>query len=214
MRSTRSSRRPSPLRSQLGPHIVRVRRPPRRPLANLALSAGDFADLAVRAQALVTGPGRVVVVLEVVTTWVPSGPARGGGGGPAGEGYRPEPATSGGPGPTPSKGPGGCAQSWARAADGSLKGTASAGTRRRNRRRLGRSGPRRLERGHPGYLGRALDEGHDMEHLGRGRPDGHHPWLARRAAPRSWRRPRRSCPPRPTRTWRTRRNGRPHRRTS
>jgi acetoin utilization deacetylase AcuC-like enzyme len=69
------------------------------PLANLALSAGDFADLAVRAQALVTGPGRVVVVLE---GGYDLGAIRASAGAVAaallGEGYRPEPATSGGPG--------------------------------------------------------------------------------------------------------------------
>jgi acetoin utilization deacetylase AcuC-like enzyme len=69
------------------------------PLANLALSAGDFADLATRAKALVAGPGRVVVILEggydlgAITASAGAVAAA-----LLGEGYRPEPATSGGPG--------------------------------------------------------------------------------------------------------------------
>lgn len=69
------------------------------PIANLALSAGDFADLAARARGFAPAPGRVVVVLEggydlraisgstgaVLAAFL-------------GESYRPEPATSGGPG--------------------------------------------------------------------------------------------------------------------
>lgn len=69
------------------------------PLANLELSAGDFADLAARAKSFAPVPGRVVVVLEggydlraishstgaVLAALL-------------GESYRPEPATSGGPG--------------------------------------------------------------------------------------------------------------------
>jgi acetoin utilization deacetylase AcuC-like enzyme len=69
------------------------------PLANLELSAGDFADLAARAKSFAPAPGRVVVVLEggydlraishsagaVLAALL-------------GENYRPEPATSGGPG--------------------------------------------------------------------------------------------------------------------
>jgi acetoin utilization deacetylase AcuC-like enzyme len=69
------------------------------PLANLALSAGDFADMAKRAQAFAPAPGRLALVLEggydlaavahsagaVVSAL-------------QGESYRPEPATSGGPG--------------------------------------------------------------------------------------------------------------------
>jgi acetoin utilization deacetylase AcuC-like enzyme len=69
------------------------------PLANLELSAGDFADLAARAKGFAPAPGRVVVVLEggydlraishsagaVLAALL-------------GESYRPEPATSGGPG--------------------------------------------------------------------------------------------------------------------
>jgi acetoin utilization deacetylase AcuC-like enzyme len=69
------------------------------PLADLALSAGDFARLADRARRLAPGPGRLVLVLEggydlhalrlsagaavAATLEVP---------------YRPEPATAGGPG--------------------------------------------------------------------------------------------------------------------
>jgi acetoin utilization deacetylase AcuC-like enzyme len=69
------------------------------PLANLALSAGDYADMAARASSFAPGPGRLAVVLEggydlkaishsagaVLATLL-------------GQNYRPEPATSGGPG--------------------------------------------------------------------------------------------------------------------
>jgi len=69
------------------------------PLANLALSAGDYADMAGRANDFAPEPGRVVVLLEggydlaaithsagaVLSSLM-------------GGGYRPEPATSGGPG--------------------------------------------------------------------------------------------------------------------
>jgi len=69
------------------------------PLAQVELSAGDFADLAQRAKGLVSKPGRLVVVLEggydleavractgaVLASLL-------------GEHYRPEAATSGGPG--------------------------------------------------------------------------------------------------------------------
>jgi len=69
------------------------------PLANLCLSAGDFADLALRAKALVAGAGRVVVVLEggydMRAISASSGAVAAA---LLGEGYRPEPATSGGPG--------------------------------------------------------------------------------------------------------------------
>jgi acetoin utilization deacetylase AcuC-like enzyme len=69
------------------------------PLANLALSAGDFADLAARAQALVAGPGRVVVVLEGgYHLGAISASAGAVAAALMGEGYRPERATSGGPG--------------------------------------------------------------------------------------------------------------------
>ncbi len=69
------------------------------PLANLALSAGDFADLATRAKALVAGPGRVVVILvggyDLGAITASAGAVAAA---LLGEGYRPEPATSGGPG--------------------------------------------------------------------------------------------------------------------
>jgi acetoin utilization deacetylase AcuC-like enzyme len=69
------------------------------PLANLALSAGDYADMATRAKSFAPGPGRLAVVLEggydlnaishsagaVLAALL-------------GRDYRPEPATSGGPG--------------------------------------------------------------------------------------------------------------------
>jgi len=78
------------------------------PLANLALSAGDFADLAVRAQALVTGPGRVVVVLE---GGYDLGAIRASAGAVAAallaRATVPNPPRREGRGPTPSKGPGG-----------------------------------------------------------------------------------------------------------
>jgi acetoin utilization deacetylase AcuC-like enzyme len=69
------------------------------PLASLALSAGDFADLAARTRALVARPGRVMVVLE--GGYDMDAVSAGAGAVAAallGEGYRPEPATSGGPG--------------------------------------------------------------------------------------------------------------------
>jgi acetoin utilization deacetylase AcuC-like enzyme len=71
----------------------------RDPLANLALSAGDFADLAARAKSFAPEPGRVVVVLE--GGYDLSAITRSAGAvlsGLLGENYRPEPATSGGPG--------------------------------------------------------------------------------------------------------------------
>jgi acetoin utilization deacetylase AcuC-like enzyme len=69
------------------------------PLAHLALSAGDFGDMAARAMEFVNQPGRVVVVLEggydlaalsasagaVLASFL-------------GQNYRPEPPTQGGPG--------------------------------------------------------------------------------------------------------------------
>jgi acetoin utilization deacetylase AcuC-like enzyme len=69
------------------------------PLANLALSAGDYADLAARARAFAPRPGRVVVVLEggydltalTQSTGAVLSSLLGGG-------YRPERTTSGGPG--------------------------------------------------------------------------------------------------------------------
>jgi len=69
------------------------------PLANLALSAGDFADMAARARSYAPGPGRVVVVLEggydltalTRSTGAVFSALLGGD-------YRPEPPTSGGPG--------------------------------------------------------------------------------------------------------------------
>jgi len=69
------------------------------PLANLELSAGDFADLAARAKRFVPAPGRVVVVLE--GGYDLKGISHSTGAVLAallGESYRPEPATSGGPG--------------------------------------------------------------------------------------------------------------------
>jgi acetoin utilization deacetylase AcuC-like enzyme len=69
------------------------------PLANLALSAGDFADLAARAKALVPRPGRAVVVLEGgYDLDAVSASAGAVAAALLGEAYRPEPATSGGPG--------------------------------------------------------------------------------------------------------------------
>ena len=71
----------------------------RNPLANLALSAGDFADMAVRARDFAPSPGRVVVVLEggydltAVTRCAGAVLS-----GLLGGGYRPERRTSGGPG--------------------------------------------------------------------------------------------------------------------
>jgi acetoin utilization deacetylase AcuC-like enzyme len=69
------------------------------PLARLALSAGDFADLASRARELAPRPGRLVVVLE---GGYDLDALRQGSGSVfarlLGTEYRPEPATSGGPG--------------------------------------------------------------------------------------------------------------------
>ena len=68
------------------------------PLAGLALAAGDFADLTERARALVP-PGRLVLVLEggydldALSRSVGASAAAA-----VGVRYRPEPATSGGPG--------------------------------------------------------------------------------------------------------------------
>jgi acetoin utilization deacetylase AcuC-like enzyme len=69
------------------------------PLANLALSAGDFADMAARARSYAPGPGRGVVVLEggydltalTRSTGAVFSALMGGD-------YSPEPPTSGGPG--------------------------------------------------------------------------------------------------------------------
>lgn len=69
------------------------------PLANLALSAGDFAEMATRAKDFSPRPGRVVVVLEggydlnavTLCTGAVLSCLTGGS-------YRPEPPTSGGPG--------------------------------------------------------------------------------------------------------------------
>ena len=69
------------------------------PLADLAWSAGDFADLTVRVAGFAPGPGRVVAFLEggydldALARSVGATVAT-----LAGERYRPEPATSGGPG--------------------------------------------------------------------------------------------------------------------
>ncbi len=69
------------------------------PLANLALTAGDFADMAARARAMVQRPGRVVVVLEGgYDLNAISASAGAVAAALLGEGFRPEPATSGGPG--------------------------------------------------------------------------------------------------------------------
>ncbi len=69
------------------------------PLANLALTAGDFADLAARTGALVHRPGRVVVVLEGGYDFNAISDSAGAvASALLGEGFRPEPATSGGPG--------------------------------------------------------------------------------------------------------------------
>ncbi len=69
------------------------------PLANLELSAGDFADLAARAKSFAPAPGRVVVVLEggydLRAISLSAGAVLAA---LLGEDYRPEPATSGGPG--------------------------------------------------------------------------------------------------------------------
>jgi acetoin utilization deacetylase AcuC-like enzyme len=69
------------------------------PLADLAWSAGDYADLTVRVAACAPRPGRVVAFLEggydldALARSVGATVAT-----LAGERYRPEPATSGGPG--------------------------------------------------------------------------------------------------------------------
>jgi acetoin utilization deacetylase AcuC-like enzyme len=69
------------------------------PLADLAWSAGDFADLARRVAAFAPRPGRVIAVLEggydlaaLATSAGATAAAL------AGEGFRPEAATNGGPG--------------------------------------------------------------------------------------------------------------------
>jgi acetoin utilization deacetylase AcuC-like enzyme len=69
------------------------------PLANLELSAGDFADLAARAKSFAPVPGRVVVVLEGGYDLMAISHSTGAVlAALLGESYRPEPATSGGPG--------------------------------------------------------------------------------------------------------------------
>ena len=69
------------------------------PLAQLALSAGDFGDLARRARGFAPAPGRVVVVLEggydLDALSASTGAVMAA---MLGRNYRPEPATSGGPG--------------------------------------------------------------------------------------------------------------------
>ena len=69
------------------------------PLAHLALSAGDFGAMAARAKDFVAEPGRIVVVLEGGYD-LPALTASTGAvlAAVLGETYRPEPATSGGPG--------------------------------------------------------------------------------------------------------------------
>lgn len=69
------------------------------PLAHLALSAGDFGAMAARAKDFVAEPGRLVVVLEGGYD-LPALTASTGAvlAAVLGETYRPEPATSGGPG--------------------------------------------------------------------------------------------------------------------
>ena len=69
------------------------------PLAHLALSAGDFGAMATRAKDFVPEPGRIVVVLEGGYD-LPALSASTGAvlAAMLGETYRPEPATSGGPG--------------------------------------------------------------------------------------------------------------------
>ena len=99
-RSTRWSRRPSkpsgPPGCSYRPGFDAHRDDP---LANLALSAGDFADLAARTEALVHRPGRVVVVLEGgYDLDAISASAGAVAAALLGEGFRPEAATSGGPG--------------------------------------------------------------------------------------------------------------------
>jgi acetoin utilization deacetylase AcuC-like enzyme len=69
------------------------------PLANLELSAGDFADLAARAKGFAPGPGRVVVVLEGGYDLTAISHSTGAVlAALLGENYRAEPSTSGGPG--------------------------------------------------------------------------------------------------------------------
>ena len=69
------------------------------PLANMRLTAGDFADLTARAAALAGGPGRLALFLEggydlsALRTSVAACAAR-----LVGVDYRPEPASSGGAG--------------------------------------------------------------------------------------------------------------------
>jgi acetoin utilization deacetylase AcuC-like enzyme len=69
------------------------------PLAQLDLSAGDFADMAGRAKDFAPSPGRVIVVLEggydLDAVRLGTGAVLAGF---LGEPYHPEPATSGGPG--------------------------------------------------------------------------------------------------------------------
>jgi acetoin utilization deacetylase AcuC-like enzyme len=69
------------------------------PLANMALSAGDFGAMAARSKDFVPEPGRVLVVLEGGYD-LPALTASTGAvlAAMLGESYRPEPATSGGPG--------------------------------------------------------------------------------------------------------------------
>ena len=69
------------------------------PLAHLALSAGDFGAMAARAKDFVPEPGRIVIVLEGGYD-LPALTASTGAvlAAVLGETYRPEPATSGGPG--------------------------------------------------------------------------------------------------------------------
>ncbi len=69
------------------------------PLAHLALSAGDFGDMAARAMEWVNSPGRVVVVLEggydLAALSASAGAVLAS---MLGQNYRPEPSTHGGPG--------------------------------------------------------------------------------------------------------------------
>jgi acetoin utilization deacetylase AcuC-like enzyme len=71
----------------------------RDPLAELQLTAGDFADVAATVRAFAPGPGRMVMVLEggydleALKLSVGASIA-----GALGEGFRPEPSSSGGPG--------------------------------------------------------------------------------------------------------------------
>ena len=69
------------------------------PLAHLALSAGDFADMGRRARQFAPAPGRVALVLEGgYDLGALSRSAGAAVAGALGEVYRPEPSTSGGPG--------------------------------------------------------------------------------------------------------------------